>query len=795
MPKAPPDVLDRERQNHFGDAYNRAGALATRGKWGKYYCGREGILTCSCCHGQTCGPFTGCNCLDCQALELKMYGGVINRDGALCRVGAQGHHYCAMPVLHCGCCNGNCGPDSGCNCAACYEIDHTWGLPPAPAMMERQHDFVARSRYQRQRRCEARDRARPLTDPARIRSFHEAAGFPAEQAAPTDPERHVRACRERAARNPRPRPTSMMTPPRPGGLFGQAAPSFGAPPQPAQTLPTFGFGGTASNRPPTFGMPAPAPAPTGGLFGSGNPSISFSNPPSFGSFGNSNPPSGFGFGNSNRPPGFGNPSMPSFGNPPAVPPGGFFGQSQPRPSGGLFGQPQPASTSAAPSFSFGQPQPAAAPAPSFSFGQPQPATTAPSFSFGQPQPAAAPAQSFSFGQPGLFGRQQPPVRPHISPWAAAVSGAARPQPALIPPSTGLVAVPSTITRAHSPTRRASPPRLFGRASSPPRAAPNCGFGQPRPASPPRALFGNARLQSPPRALFGASSPPRALFGNPSSSSPPRAAPAPLFGNCGFGQPRPASPPRALFGGNAAPPQSPPRALFGAAGARPSSPCAFFGNPSGPRPSSPPRALFGNASPQSPPRGLFGNPSGPRPSSPPRALFGTPSGAPPQSPPRGLFGNPSGPRLSSPPRALFGNPSGASPSSVQQMQQQHLQLLLQHDLRQQQQQQEPPQRIGQLRPFVLLPSADGGPPVLAGGSLTCTPITASSGPGCAQNAPRGFPFSGSMAAAHPTPAHEAALPAGFFQSGGSSSPPAFLVPPGMRGPPQPMPPSMGVPNRI
>ena len=38
--------------------------------------------------------------------------------------GASGHFYCGQRVLTCSCCEGRvCGPGSGCNCAACKQLD------------------------------------------------------------------------------------------------------------------------------------------------------------------------------------------------------------------------------------------------------------------------------------------------------------------------------------------------------------------------------------------------------------------------------------------------------------------------------------------------------------------------------------------------------------------------------------------------------------------------------------------------------------------------------------------------
>ncbi|XP_033632375.1 E3 ubiquitin-protein ligase HERC2-like [Asterias rubens] len=55
-------VIGRPRQ-----IVNSAGATATKGETGKYYCGMN-VLTCGCCEGR-CGPTNGCNCPPCQKLD------------------------------------------------------------------------------------------------------------------------------------------------------------------------------------------------------------------------------------------------------------------------------------------------------------------------------------------------------------------------------------------------------------------------------------------------------------------------------------------------------------------------------------------------------------------------------------------------------------------------------------------------------------------------------------------------------------------------------------------------------
>ena len=49
--------------------------------------------------------------------------GVTNSAGALAKKGASGHYYCGLRVLTCPCCDGICGPQNGCNCWPCQNLD------------------------------------------------------------------------------------------------------------------------------------------------------------------------------------------------------------------------------------------------------------------------------------------------------------------------------------------------------------------------------------------------------------------------------------------------------------------------------------------------------------------------------------------------------------------------------------------------------------------------------------------------------------------------------------------------
>ncbi|ODN06550.1 E3 ubiquitin-protein ligase HERC2 [Orchesella cincta] len=49
--------------------------------------------------------------------------GILNAAGITARKGENGHYYCGMRALTCTCCDGICGPHSGCNCGPCQSLD------------------------------------------------------------------------------------------------------------------------------------------------------------------------------------------------------------------------------------------------------------------------------------------------------------------------------------------------------------------------------------------------------------------------------------------------------------------------------------------------------------------------------------------------------------------------------------------------------------------------------------------------------------------------------------------------
>ena len=119
-------------------ARNNKGVLATKctvsfghtlvGK-NVFYCGKEADYSCRRCDG-ICGPNDGCQCLACAELtEISETSGFINSNGACTNLSfddwhSQGYkHYCGkLRGYRCTSCDGQCGPNNGCQCSACLEL-------------------------------------------------------------------------------------------------------------------------------------------------------------------------------------------------------------------------------------------------------------------------------------------------------------------------------------------------------------------------------------------------------------------------------------------------------------------------------------------------------------------------------------------------------------------------------------------------------------------------------------------------------------------------------------------------
>ena len=106
-------------------SHNRRGAQVTLAENNKFYCG-EPLLDCRCCDGR-CGPSSGCNCPDCMLLDVAARGlprgHLVNRDGEISQRAANGHYYCGKTV------SGGLGAPFSCaavgerQCRACRSLE------------------------------------------------------------------------------------------------------------------------------------------------------------------------------------------------------------------------------------------------------------------------------------------------------------------------------------------------------------------------------------------------------------------------------------------------------------------------------------------------------------------------------------------------------------------------------------------------------------------------------------------------------------------------------------------------
>ncbi|CAF2482058.1 unnamed protein product [Rotaria sp. Silwood2] len=109
---------------------NSQGRYARLGSTGKFYCG--GALDgpqCNCCNGE-CGPTSGCNCSSCMLLDVQKRvlprGWLVNRDGASARCSRQNRKtfYCGRRVMPDDSrSDGYCGPTNGPQCTACQKLN------------------------------------------------------------------------------------------------------------------------------------------------------------------------------------------------------------------------------------------------------------------------------------------------------------------------------------------------------------------------------------------------------------------------------------------------------------------------------------------------------------------------------------------------------------------------------------------------------------------------------------------------------------------------------------------------
>ena len=77
----------------------QGGDLAEWGISGKFYCGKRLRGDCGCCNGG-CGPTTGCNCDACMQLDCKRYNlpksFLVNPAGRVCQITARKSSFCGV---------------------------------------------------------------------------------------------------------------------------------------------------------------------------------------------------------------------------------------------------------------------------------------------------------------------------------------------------------------------------------------------------------------------------------------------------------------------------------------------------------------------------------------------------------------------------------------------------------------------------------------------------------------------------------------------------------------------------
>jgi hypothetical protein len=119
--KAKTEVTEKyPKLDIFSAKINSAGNSAYRGDTGRFFCGKKSDVRCNGCDGN-CGPNNGCNCSACLRLDIEFYklgmNQLLNHDGAMCEV-INGTFYCGRKfgVFN----NSVCAPTSnGGLCDAC----------------------------------------------------------------------------------------------------------------------------------------------------------------------------------------------------------------------------------------------------------------------------------------------------------------------------------------------------------------------------------------------------------------------------------------------------------------------------------------------------------------------------------------------------------------------------------------------------------------------------------------------------------------------------------------------------
>ncbi|CAG9332995.1 unnamed protein product [Blepharisma stoltei] len=105
---------------------NSEGNTSRLGQNGKYYCGRPMKVRCKCCDGN-CGPGNGCNCAACMELDVKAMqlprGYLLNRCGRISKMCTDGKVHCYAPIQNV---EIRCTPESSNQCRECAILEQQW---------------------------------------------------------------------------------------------------------------------------------------------------------------------------------------------------------------------------------------------------------------------------------------------------------------------------------------------------------------------------------------------------------------------------------------------------------------------------------------------------------------------------------------------------------------------------------------------------------------------------------------------------------------------------------------------
>ena len=95
-PQPPAEIQIEAAQPGAQITRNRRDNPVHLGTIGKYYCGKR-VLDCRCCDGN-CGPTKGCNCADCMQLDVSSRhlppGQLVNNEGRVSRRSSNCRFYC-----------------------------------------------------------------------------------------------------------------------------------------------------------------------------------------------------------------------------------------------------------------------------------------------------------------------------------------------------------------------------------------------------------------------------------------------------------------------------------------------------------------------------------------------------------------------------------------------------------------------------------------------------------------------------------------------------------------------------